>query len=276
MGIAFAEVIGDPIAQSKSPIIHKYWLERLGIEADYRATRVAAKDLGAFFSARRGIADWRGCNVTIPHKQKVMPLIDVLSPGALAVGAVNCVARDGDRLVGHNSDVDGVAAALDEAELKGAKVMMIGAGGGALAAIHYLRLRNAAQIAMLVRDPRKAARRHDRAGSEIEIYSLDQCERAIAGAAVLINASPMGMEGAAPMPPGLLACIAEHAAGTIAFDMVYKPLETAFLDAARANGGDAVDGLTMLVGQAASAFELFFGEPPPAGESSELRRLLIR
>src|SRR3954447_3037097 len=102
----YAEVIGNPIAHSKSPAIHNFWLTRLGLKADYRATLVT--DLAAYFEARRGDPDWRGCNVTAPHKQNVIPFLDEASP----IGAVNCIVRDGDRLVGLNTDVDGVNEAL--------------------------------------------------------------------------------------------------------------------------------------------------------------------
>ena len=109
----YAEVIGDPIGHSKSPIIHKYWLERLAIEGDYRKTMVAGADLPAFTAARRRDPDWRGCNVTIPHKQAIIPLLDRVDRGAETIGAVNCVVREGSVLAGYNTDVDGIAAALD-------------------------------------------------------------------------------------------------------------------------------------------------------------------
>jgi shikimate dehydrogenase len=275
MGMPYAEVIGDPVAQSQSPLIHQHWLDLLGIEARYRATRVTPDGLAAFLAARRSDPDWRGCNVTIPHKQDVMGLLDFVEPGARDIGAVNCVYREGDRLGGRNSDIDGVAAALDAADLAGAKAAVIGAGGGARAAIRYLLDRKVATVAILVRDPIKAAPlRRDGPGGRVETWPLHRCEDALPGAAAVINASPMGMEGAADMPPTLLACIAAHAPGTILFDMVYKPLETPFLATGRANGGTPVDGLTMLIGQARAAFSLFFGRPAPPGGEQALRDLL--
>src|SRR3954452_6232006 len=132
----YAEVIGNPIAHSKSPAIHNFWLTRLGIEADYRATLVT--ELADYFEARRGDPDWRGCNVTAPHKQNVIPFLDEASP----IGAVNCIVRDGDRLVGLNTDVDGIREALGLSPSSptkaggGAnldKVVLIGAGGAARA-----------------------------------------------------------------------------------------------------------------------------------------------
>src|SRR4051812_38473672 len=107
----YAEVIGDPIAHSKSPAIHKLWLESLGIEAAYRATLVT--DLNHYFRIRRSDPEWRGCNITAPHKQAVIAFLDEASP----IGAVNCVVREGDRLIGLNTDVDGVREALARAPL---------------------------------------------------------------------------------------------------------------------------------------------------------------
>src|SRR5437660_4690536 len=135
----FAEVIGDPVAQSKSPLIHKYWLDRLRSAGDYVRTRVPTDELASFLNLRRSDANWRGCNVTIPHKQAIVPLLDRLDPGAQAIGAVNCVVPEGDALVGYNTDVEGVAAALDSTALENRAAVVIGAGGGARAVLAYLK-----------------------------------------------------------------------------------------------------------------------------------------
>jgi len=265
----FAEVIGDPIAQTKSPAIHKAWLAELGLEGDYRATRVAPDELAAFLAQRRTDPDWRGCNVTIPHKEKVLPLLDHVDPGAAAIGAVNCILPGPDGLTGRNTDIDGVAAALAGLDLQSRKVAVIGAGGGARAAIRYL-LDAGATIDILVRDPNKAAHF---ASDRVHILPLADADTAFKGASAIVNASPMGMSGAADMPPALLASIAAHAQGKTLFDMVYKPLETPFLAAGRINGATCVDGLTMLIGQAKAAFRLFFGHDAAADDES-LRRFL--
>ena len=108
---AYAEVIGDPIVHSLSPLIHGRWIEALGLEADYRRTLVAGADLAGYLAARRVDPDWRGCSVTAPHKVAIIPLLDRLTPAAERIGAVNCVFREGDALVGDNKDFDGIAAA---------------------------------------------------------------------------------------------------------------------------------------------------------------------
>lgn len=274
MGVPYAEVIGDPIAQSKSPLIHRHWLATLGITGDYRAVRVPSTGLGDYLAERRRDPDWRGCNVTIPHKESVLSLLDDLDPGARAIGAVNCVASIPQGLMGRNTDIDGIAAALDGAPIQDRKAVVIGAGGGARAALHYLREGKAARIAVLVRETGRAAHFADQdGGARVEIHRLDACDEALAGASIIINASPLGMAGSPLMPASLLESVAAYARGATLLDMVYKPVRTAFLEVGEANGGIAIDGLAMLVGQARAAFELFFGRPPPPPDQA-LRDLI--
>ncbi|MFN3389933.1 MAG: shikimate dehydrogenase family protein [Allosphingosinicella sp.] len=270
----WAEVIGDPVAHSKSPLIHAHWLAQLGLEGDYRATRVPAEDLADFLRARQGEPGWRGCNVTIPHKEAILPLLARRSPQARAIGAVNCVVPGLHGLTGHNTDVFGVAAALDGTPLGGGRAVMIGAGGGARAALSYLVGRRVGTLTIVVRDPKRAeALAGAHAGTRVEIASMDDCGAAFEGAAAIVNASPLGMAGSPPMPPSLLDSVAAHAAGATLFDMVYTPLKTAFLEVGEAHGGRAVDGLTMLIGQARPAFRLLFGHEPPSGDAA-LRGIL--
>jgi shikimate dehydrogenase len=263
----FAEVIGDPIAQSKSPIIHNYWLEQLGIEGDYVRTHVTTDDLQDFLVGRRRELDWRGCNVTIPHKESVIGLLDRLAPEAEEIGAVNCVAPANGALAGYNTDVDGVAVALDSTPLEGLKAVVVGAGGGARAVLSYLAGRQA-DVVVLARNPSKA--QDLRSLAEIELLPLDRAAEAFDGAEAIVNATSMGMAGADPMPAALLEAVRANSSHAVLFDMVTTPHKTAFLSC----GGRTVDGLTMLIGQARRAFELFFGSTPPQGDA-ELRRLLI-
>jgi shikimate dehydrogenase len=270
----FAEVVGDPIAQSKSPLIHKYWLDRLGIAGDYVRTLIAADELASFLDRRRSDADWRGCNVTIPHKQSIIPFLDRLDPRASAIGAVNCVVPEDGAPAGYNTDIDGVAAALDSVELRGRKAALIGAGGAARAVVAYLASRAVGRITLVVRNPERAETLRPLApGVDMLVLGFDDAEMAIGGAAAIINASPLGMAGGDPMPQSLLDAVRGHAAGATVFDLVTTPVETEFLMAGAAGGGHPVDGLAMLVGQAARAFELFFGAPAPPPDET-LRDLL--
>jgi shikimate dehydrogenase len=241
----YAEVIGNPISHSKSPAIHGFWLKKLGLEGDYKATLVT--DLSAYLETRRGDPDWRGCNVTAPHKEAVIPFLDE----ATSIGAVNCIVRDGDHLIGLNTDVDGIVEVLAGADRS--KVMLIGAGGAAKAT--RAALSDAGEIVSITRQ-------------NIEKMGL------IADATLIVNATPLGMAHAGPMPAKLLAALPSAAPGATLLDMVYEPLDTPLLQAARAAGLRTVDGLAMLIGQARRAFRLFFGAEPPAEHDVELRHLL--
>ena len=134
MGIPYAEVIGDPIAHSKSPIIHQFWLRKLGFEGDYRSTRVTAQGLGDYLETRRSDPDWLGCNVTMPHKVAIAPRLDGLFEGAKATGAVNLVKNVDGKLAGSNTDLRGFAEPFREEIDERGTAALIGAGGAARAA----------------------------------------------------------------------------------------------------------------------------------------------
>ena len=270
----YAEVIGDPIAQSKSPLIHNHWLATRGLDCDYRRTFVERGRLEEFLANRRLDPLWRGCNVTIPHKERAAAVVDNLDKRARAIGAVNCIVATATGLTGANTDVDGIAAALDGTALEGASAAIIGGGGGARAAIAYLAGRNVADILILVRDPAKAeSLRTIAPGVRMEIDHLERAAAKLERALAVVNATQLGMRGCPEMPEDLLAAITRQAGGATLLDMVYDPIETRFLATGRAAGAEVVDGLTMLVGQAAKAFEMFFGEPAPAPDEA-LRVLL--
>lgn len=278
MSRAYAEVIGDPIAHSKSPLIHNFWLEKLGIQAEYRACHVRPAELADYLLKRRQDADWRGCNVTIPHKQSVAGLVDSLSPGTLDIGALNTIIRRDNQLVGANTDIAGVIGPLNNllTALFGdtppplQTVAIIGAGGAAraaAAAIHadfpnWL-------LRFLVRRPEQAQAIDIKA----DIRPIE--DAALAGVSVLINASPLGMADKPPLTLSLGAMAATEDP-KIVFDMVYAPLETPLLAAARREGFTTIDGLNMLVGQAADTFKLFFDQPTPRDHDDELRTLLVK
>jgi shikimate dehydrogenase len=270
----YAEVIGDPIGHSKSPTIHGFWLERLGIDAEYRAAHVLAEDLAGYVARRRADPLWRGCNVTIPHKQAIAPLLDARDGKASAIGAVNTVVRHGDgKLVGTNTDVDGVAAAVGGLDLAGRLAVVIGAGGAARAAFAYLAGQGCA-VRVLARSPEKAQAAAGECGLAAEVVRLEPGGRPLAGAALVINATQLGMAGQAAMPGFVLDALGEAASDALVFDMVYAPLETDLLAAARSRGLRTADGLLMLVGQAATAFERFFDRAPPREDDAELRARL--
>ena len=264
----YAEVIGDPIAQSKSPLIHGFWLDALGMKGDYRRAHVKPDDLAAYITERRTDPAWRGCNVTIPHKIAVMDLVD--DPGDIrgTIGAMNTIVRQRDgSLIGTNTDAAGFYSPLAELDLEGASVALIGAGGAARAVLFALARANVGHVTILNRSPLKAMGLLATFGLTGDVVALDA---PLPPAALLVNSSSLGMTGQPPLDLDL-SPLPDDA---IVYDLVYAPLMTGLLRAADARGLDIVDGLDMLIGQAALAFELFFGAPPPEGRDEELRAIL--
>jgi shikimate dehydrogenase len=267
MGIPYAEVIGDPIAHSKSPLIHNFWLERLGVKGEYRRARVSAAELGSYFAERRADPLWRGCNVTMPHKLAVVGQVDILSPEVRRIGAVNTVARSDGALIGLNTDWQGLDLALPAGAARAKDVVLIGAGGGARGALEALRLATPRWLTIVNRDVPKARRLLQEFGLEGTAAGLDT---ALPTADLLINASALGMSGYPPLQLDLspLRC------GAVVLDMVYEPLETPLLRDARQKGLTAIDGLAMLIRQASMAFRSFFGTGCDEADTPELRVLL--
>ena len=282
MNRLFAEVIGDPIVQSKSPAIHGFWLERLGLDARYDRHRVATDELAGYFAGRRGDPNWRGCNVTMPHKQTVIAHVDRLDPLAARIGAVNTVVREDGVLVGYNTDAAGflepLAPALARTHLfRMARV--IGTGGAARAIVAGLAAERFV-IVLAGRDPARARSLLEELDPAGEHHAIDIAHFADptdfpfddrAGCLdLVVNASPLGMRG----QPELMFDWSHAPPGAIAYDIVTDPLGTGFLAQARDAGHRTIDGLAMLIGQAAMAFERFFGEAPPRECDAELRALL--
>ncbi len=268
----YADVIGDPIEHSKSPVIHKFWIDALGIAADYRREHVVAADLAAYIARSRADADWRGCNVTIPHKIAIMDLVDDLGDVRHSIGAMNTVLRQPDgTLIGTNTDAAGFAApiaAMNLAEdLAGQSVVVIGAGGAARAVLFALARLGVGHVTIINRSPLKAAGLLATFGLKGAVQPLGA---PLPRAALVVNASALGMTGQAPLDLDL-AGLPDDA---VVYDIVYAPLETSLLAQARRRGLDTIDGLDMLIGQAALAFELFFGQTPPRDRDAELRMLL--
>lgn len=276
MGQNYAEVIGDPIGHSKSPTIHKFWLSKLGIEGDYRPVHLLGTELEAYFASRRNDRYWRGCNVTVPHKQAVIGFTESLSEIAREVGAVNLVTPARGILNGHNSDVDGIIDAVAPAIPAGSRVgraCLIGSGGAALAALASFRRLGIREVGINVRNRQKGRDMLAAAGFAGRVGEIDDAEN-VTSAGLIVNATILGMAGQAAMPESLLQWLGLAAEKAIVLDMVYAPLETGLLRAARRDRLVAVDGLAMLIGQAASAFEHFFGAPAPREHDAELRALL--
>jgi shikimate dehydrogenase len=264
----YAEVIGDPISHSKSPVIHEFWLRKLGIDAIYRQCHVFAEGLADYVQKRRDDPAWRGCNITIPHKMDVMD--HVADPGEVraTIGAMNTIIRQPDgSLIGTNTDAAGFFAPIADFELAGMPVAVVGTGGAAHAVLFALAKADVGLVTLFARNPLKGAAILARFGLKGVVQMLD---KSLPPVALLVNTTQLGMVGQPPLALDLTSMPDD----AVVYDIVYAPLETPLLAAARARQLATIDGLEMLIGQAALAFELFFGAAPPRDHDVELRALL--
>ncbi|GAB4132953.1 MAG: shikimate dehydrogenase [Rhodothalassiaceae bacterium] len=275
-GTLLAGVIGWPVAQSLSPALHRFWLERLGIDGDYVRLPVRSEDLAAALHGL-GPLGYCGVNVTVPHKEAVLSHIDHLTDRARRIGAVNILSvHPSGRLHGDNSDavgfLDHLLASVPDFALEGARASLFGAGGAARAIAVALLDAGVASLHILNRSEERAealaavlADRRARSGRLMDSAGL------LPRTDLLVNATTLGMVGQPPLACDV-ALLPDHA---VVYDIVYKPLETPLLKAARARGLRTVDGLGMLIHQAVPAFAQFYGAKPPLG-SGERAHLLAR
>jgi shikimate dehydrogenase len=254
-------VIGWPVAHSRSPLIHRFWLDRLKIEGSYELAAVAPADLPAFVHdlARHGFA---GANVTLPHKQTAFELCDVTTPTAARLKAVNTLWIEAGKLCGDNTDAAAFVGALDQDapgwDITSRKAVVIGAGGAARAIIYALKLRGMRRIFLINRTKERAAGIAADFGPSIEILDFPDLPGVLAGANLLVNTTSLGMRGQPPLAIDLAPLPPDAAVS----DIVYVPLETAVIKAARARGLRAVSGIGMLLHQAVPGFERWFGVKP--------------
>ena len=264
----YAEVIGDPIAHSRSPLIHSFWLVALYIDAEYHATHVTPEGLADYFESRRNDSAWRGTNITIPHKQAALDHVEDRGGVRGSIGAINTVVRAEDgALIGTNTDAGGFYAPIAGLELEGRHAVVVGAGGGARAILFALSRVGIGRVTILNRNVLKAAALLSSFGIRGDAVPLGS---PLPPADLLVNASALGMTG----QPALDLDLSPLPEDAVVYDIVYSPLETPLLAQARARELDTVDGLDMLIGQAALAFELFFGAAPPRDRDDALRELL--
>lgn len=254
-----AGVIGYPVRHSLSPAICQAAFDELGLDWVYAAFEVAPGDAGRALRhmRNRGMA---GLSVTMPHKADVAAEVDELSPAAAALGVVNCVARDGELLIGHNTDGAGFCDALlaEGVELAGIGCAVVGAGGAARAVVAELARRKVGEVAVIARRPDRAASAAALAGSVGATAGLAD----VGKYHLVVNATPVGMaetEGAGNLPfdPDLL-----HAGQHVA-ELVYNPLQTPLLAECGRRGVPASTGVGMLVHQAAHAVRIWTGAEPP-------------
>jgi shikimate dehydrogenase len=263
--LPYAEVIGDPIDHSLSPLIHSFWIEQLGIKARYDRRKVSRADLPAYVAERRSDPDWRGSNVTMPLKLDAVALADGAADWAVAAGAANVLMMREGKLIAANTDVGAIAALLSrlhQAKARMGSVILLGNGGAARAALVALKLVGIANVRIQARDLAEATK----LAVEFKLEVEPELFTAPIVSDGLINATPLGMAGR-----DCLNCDLDRMPdqGWV-FDMVYDPVETPLIAAARGRGLQTVDGLTMLVEQAATSFRLFFGKDAPRDRDAEL------
>jgi shikimate dehydrogenase len=264
----YAEVIGDPIAQSQSPVIHGFWLKALGIDADYRRTLVTRADFPDFLAKRRADPDWRGCNVTMPLKLDAVALADDATDRAVAAGAANLLLPREGKMVAANTDVGGavdVVQRLKEAGAAMGSVTVLGTGGAARAVLVALRFSRIPKVTIQARDMAEARK----LSVEFRLSEAPQSFDAPITTDGLINATPLGMPGWADvccplheMPPQ----------GWV-FDLVTLA-DTPLIERARGAGLHVANGLAMLVEQAAESFPLLFDAKPPRDQDPALLKEL--
>ena len=269
-------VIGWPIAHSRSPIIHGYWLEQHRINGSYTKVPVKPEDVDAFVAglAANGYA---GCNVTVPHKEQVFGLVGKLGGrlhgAAMDVGAANTLWLDTDgQLNATSTDAMGFMAHLGQSvpglSLAGKTVAVLGAGGAALSVVRALKAAGAREIRIANRSPERAAALAGQVSGGVAVPWAER-SAALEGCVLAVNTTTLGMTGQPPLDIDLSAM----PKGGVVYDIVYVPLETPLLAQARARGLNAVDGLGMLLHQAVPGFEAWFGTRPVV--TPELRALVV-
>ena len=253
-------VIGWPVEHSRSPLIHGYWIKEHGLDAEYRREPVRPEAFADFLS-QLATQGYVGANVTVPHKEAALAL-STPDERAMAVGAANTLWRDGGVLRSTNTDVEGFIANLDASapgwDRRLRSALVLGAGGAARAVVFGLLGRGIERIVLANRRLDRAVSLQRQFGERVQPAPLSEANGRLAEAGLLVNTTSLGMSG----QPALAIDVARLSANAVVVDLVYAPLKTALLKAARARGLRAVDGLGMLLHQAVGGFERWFGVRP--------------
>jgi len=258
-------ILGDPVEHSRSPAMHNAAFEALGLDFVYVALRVRRADLGQAIAGVRalGIA---GLNVTVPHKEAIIPFLDRLSPEARAIGAVNTVVRRGSRLEGHNTDAEGFLRAVRALGFRprGRRAVVVGAGGSARAVAYALIEAGISRLTILNRHPARAAALAERIAArsatiEVGPLSFAQDAARIGEADLIVNCTSLGLDGKTS-PAILLSATARHC---VVYDLAYGARPTPLVQSARRHRRRSSDGTGMLLEQAALAFRLWTNRRPP-------------
>lgn len=265
-------VIGWPIEHSRSPLIHGYWLKKYGIDGSYTKVPVKPEDVAQFLAtlAERGL---QGCNVTVPHKEAAYAAAEIKDASAIAVGAANTLWLEGGTLAGANTDTYGFMTHLQRLapnwNARDGAVSILGAGGAARAIVYGFLQAGVARVQVFNRSHERAQTLAEYFGPRVSACDWAERNKRSFELSVIVNTTTLGMKGQGD--PGI--DFSQFKADCIAADIVYVPLETAFLKSARAHGLKTVDGLGMLLHQAVPGFEKWFGVRPEV--TDELRGILV-
>lgn len=251
-------VMGWPVMHSRSPLMHNYWFDQTGLPGKYVYLPLPPDRLPAALRALPAL-NFAGCNLTIPHKLHAMEIVDEVDEVARKIGAISCVVvRDDGSLWGTNNDWRGFLGNLKQSvpgwRADAGIATVIGAGGGARAICHALLLEGAPEIRLVNRTPVRAEELAEDIGGPITILRWDQRHEALDGATIIVNTTSLGMVG----QPALDLSLDALALDAVAADIIYTPLETPFLAAAKARGNKTVGGLGMLLHQGPPAWKLWF------------------
>lgn len=266
-GRPFAAIVGWPVEHSRSPALHGYWLKKHNIDGTYGRLPVEPKPeaLKALVDFLKKTPNARGCNLTLPHKVDIMPLLDRIHPDAERIGAVNTVIKQPDgSLEGRNSDAFGFLAALKQGAPKwtatAGPAVVLGAGGAARAVVASLIDAGVPELRLINRTQEAAVNLGvaftPNDGRQIMIERWDERSQMLDGATLLVNTTSLGMKGQPPLDLDLARLPTDAAVD----DIVSVPLETALLASARARGNTCVDGLGMLLHQGRMGFQAWFGQ----------------
>ena len=266
--IPLAGVIGAPIAHSRSPQLHQHWLASLGIAGYYIPMHVETEDLETALRSLPKLG-FVGVNITVPHKERALELADDVSACANRIGAANTLTFGADGTVSaDNTDAYGFAQNLRQSapdwQPDLGPTVLFGAGGAARAVIVALLDAGAPEIRIANRTRSRAEALKERFGDRVTVVDWDHASESLEGATTVVNTTSLGMTGQAPWPVPLDRLCRD----AVVTDLVYAPLETAFLSAARARGCHCVDGLGMLLHQGVPGFERWFGIRPQVGSAT--------
>jgi shikimate dehydrogenase len=267
-----AGVMGWPVMHSRSPMLHGHWLEVHQLKGAYLPLAIAPEGLAAALKALKPLG-FSGCNLTIPHKQAAMAIMDELDDASQRIGAISCVTvREDGTLAGSNNDWVGFIRNLKEAEptwqAKSGPAVVLGAGGGSRAVCYGLLQEGAAEIRLVNRSLARAEELAKEFGSAITAYPWEERHALLEGASLLVNTTSQGMVGQGALDLDL----AKLPTSALVSDIVYIPLETELLIKAKVRGNKTVNGLGMLLHQGPLAWGKWFGFEPMV--TPELRALL--